>query len=58
MPDGPAGIVFTDTLKDCAVETPQLLPALTVIVPADELAVAEMELVEEVPLHPAGNVQL
>jgi hypothetical protein len=56
---GVAGIaVLTTILKVCAGDVPQLLFAVTVMFPLVVLAVAVMEFVAELPLHPPGNVHV
>ena len=54
---GVAGMLITFTTNDCAADVPHALLAVTVIFPLEALAVAAMELLTEVPLHPEGNVQ-
>lgn len=51
-------VVLTETESVCAAELPQLLFAVTLIVPPDAPAVVLMLLVEDDPLQPAGNVQV
>ena len=55
---GVAGIVFTTIACDEAVEVPQALLAVTVTLPAVELAVGVIELVVDVPVQPLGNVHV
>ena len=55
---GVAGTVDIDTPNVCAVELPQLLFAVTDIVPPVALAVALMLLVVDVPDHPLGSVHV
>lgn len=57
MVPGWEGVLVTVTGKLEAVEVPQALDAVTVIVPFVP-AVAEMLLVVLVPVHPPGNVQV
>jgi len=57
MVPGVVGMVFTVIAKFCAAEDPQALVAITEIVPLVASAVAEIELVVDVPLQPPGKVQ-
>lgn len=52
------GIVFTVIAKFCAEEDPHALVAITEIVPLLASAVAEIELVVDVPLQPLVKVQV
>ena len=52
---GVAGILSTVTTKLAAVLVPQLFVAVTEIVPDVPLSVAEILLVVDVPVQPAGN---
>jgi hypothetical protein len=59
MLPGVAGIaVLTTILNVCAGDVPQLLFAVTVILPLVELAIVVIEFVAELPLHPPGNVHV
>lgn len=53
-----AGIVFTVMACDDAADVPHALVAVTVMLPAVELAVAVIELVVDVPVQPLGNVHV
>ena len=55
---GCAGTVLTVTGSVCAAEEPQILFAVTCIVPPALPAVAMIVLVVDVPLQPAGNVHV
>lgn len=55
---GVAGMVLTVTDSACADDEPQALFAVTVTFPLEVLAVAVMELVEEVPDQSLGNVHV
>jgi hypothetical protein len=48
----------TDTFNVLAEEDPQALLAVTLIVPPNAPLTTEIELVEEVPVQPTGNVQV
>ena len=58
MAAGVGGITFTTMACEDATEVPQPLLAVTVMLPAVELAVAVKELVVDVPDHPLGNVHV
>ena len=58
MVDGVLGIAFTSTASDCAPELPQVLSAVTEIVPPAALAVALILSVVDVPLQPFGKDQV
>ena len=55
---GVAGMAVTEMAVVCAKEAPQLLLAVTVMFPLVLPATVLMVLVEELPLHPEGNVQV
>ena len=55
---GVAGMLIAVTLNVCAGEEPQELLAMTVTLPAVALAVALMEVLVELPVHPPGNDQV
>ena len=55
---GFSGIAGTVTLKVLVVPEPQALFAVTEIVPTVAPAVAEMDVVVELPLHPDGKVHV
>ena len=55
---GIAGIVIIVTAKLAALDDPQALFAITLIVPLVEPAVVEMLFVVDVPDQPLGNVQV
>jgi hypothetical protein len=55
---GVAGLLLTETASDWEVLLPQLLFAVTVILPLVVPAVTEMEFEEDEPTHPEGSVQL
>ena len=56
---GVAGVaVLTVMACDDADDVPQPLLAVTVILPAVELAVAVIEVVVDVPVQPLGNVHV
>ena len=55
---GVAGADETLTAKVCAVVLPQLLLAVTETLPLVEEGVAVIELVDELPVHPLGKVQV
>lgn len=58
MEPGCAGTVATVTLKVLAALVPQVLDAVTEILPPVVPAVAVIEVEVELPVHPAGKVQL
>ena len=58
MVAGCAGTAFTPTARVCAALVPQVLLAVTVMFPPVAPAVALIELVVDVPLHPPGNVHV
>ena len=58
MVAGCAGMPLTPTTRDWAVEEPQPLFALTVMVPPALPAVVAMLLVLLLPAHPAGRDQV
>ena len=55
---GVAGTVFTTIACDEAAEVPHPLLAVTVTLPAVELAVAVIELVVDVPVQPLGKIHV
>ncbi len=55
---GCAGVVAIVTASVLAVEGPQLLSAVTEIVPPLAPVVTVMEVVVLVPVHPLGKVQV
>ena len=55
---GVAGGLVTVTVNVCAADEPQLLFALTVMLPLVAPAVATMEVDVDVPDQPPGNVQV
>ena len=55
---GWAGAVITDTIRVLAVLVPQVFVAVTDIVPPVVPAVAVIDVVLELPVHPDGNVQV
>ena len=55
---GVIGGTVSVMLVVCAVEFPQVLPAVTEMVPPPVPSVAIIELVVEVPLHPDGKIQV
>ena len=55
---GVAGMAFVLTVSVRVVPLPQLLFAFTEIIPPEVPAVAFIELVVELPVHPEGNVQV
>ena len=55
---GWAGRLTGVTANVCAVDVPQELVAVTVMFPLVALAVAVMEVVVEVPVHPPGKTQV
>jgi hypothetical protein len=57
MVPGVGGAAPTDTVRLAAGDVPQAFEAATVTVPPVGPAVAVMEFVAEVPVHPPGNVQ-
>ena len=58
MVRGVEGMLFTVTLNDCAADEPQILFAVTVMLPLVVLEVAEMKLDVELPVHPLGRVHV
>ena len=52
---GIAGMVFTTIACDEADDAPHALLAVTVTLPAVELAIAVIELVVDAPVQPLGN---
>ena len=58
MVPGVAGALFTVTANVRAAEEPQKLLAITEMFPLVALAVALIEVVVEVPVHPPGNAQV
>lgn len=58
MAPGVGGIIFITMACEEAAEVPQPLLAVTVMLPAVELAVAVIELVVDVPVQPPGKVQV
>jgi hypothetical protein len=58
MAPGLAGAVIIETIKLCAADAPQESFAVTLIVPPVEPAVALIEFVVDVPVHPPGSVQV
>ena len=55
---GVAGNGTTVTASVCAIEFPQALLAVTVMLPLVALEVVLMEVVVELPVHPEGNTQV
>ncbi len=55
---GCAGVVDTVTISVLAGPAPHELSAVTEMVPPDEPAVALIDAVVELPLHPEGKVQV
>lgn len=55
---GLAGVAFTVTAEIRADDCPHTLLAVTAMLPLLELAVAIIEVVVDVPVHPLGNVQV
>lgn len=53
-----SGKLLMVTFKVLAPEDPQVLLALTLILPPIVPAVAVIEFIVELPVHPDGNVQL
>ena len=58
MAAGVAGTLPMLTASVCVDELPQLLLAITVILPPDDEGVTVMLLVVEVPVQPLGKVQV
>jgi len=58
MAPGCAGVGVTDTLKVRAALDPHELLAVTETVPPIEPALAVMEFVVELPVHPEGSVHV
>lgn len=58
MVDGFAGNGADVTESVCATPAPHTFDANTVMVPPAEPAITVIVLLDEVPLHPAGKVQL
>lgn len=58
MVPGVAGMLLTVTASVLTPEDPQALFAVTVTFPLVELAVALIDVVVEVPVHPPGNTQV
>ena len=58
MVRGVEGILSTVTLKDCAADEPQILFAVTVMLPLVVLEVTVMELDVELPVHALGRVHV
>lgn len=58
MIPGVAGTEFTVTASVVMADDPQPLFALTVTIPPDEPAVAEILVLVDVPDHPPGNVHV
>ena len=59
MGPGVTGVaVSTVIVCDEAADVPQALPAVTVMLPLVELAVVIIELVDDDPVHPLGNVHV
>jgi hypothetical protein len=56
MAPGAEGGVLTVTLLVCAADDPQTLLAVIEIFPLVTPAVALIKLVDELPVHPPGNV--
>lgn len=56
--EGVEGVVPAVTESVRAAEAPQLLFAVTEIVPPDEDGVAAIVLIADVPDHPEGNVHV
>ena len=55
---GSAGIVALDTFNVLALLEPQVLSAVTDMVPPEDPAVAVMEVVVELPVHPEGKLHV
>ena len=55
---GKVGAVFMFTVNVWAIDEPQALFAVTVILPPVVLATAEREFVVEIPVQPPGKVQV
>ena len=55
---GAEGTLLTVTANDWELEDPQELLATTDTLPPVELAVARIELVVELPVHPLGSVHV
>ena len=58
MVPGCAGRAVTETLNVRGVPEPQELLAVTEIVPPLEPGVADIDVEEELPLHPVGKVHV
>ena len=58
MAPGNVGVESTITASDCAAELPQVLLAVTKILPPALPAVVDIEFVVELPLQPLGKVQV
>ena len=58
MLPGCAGVVAKVTARFRGVDEPQVLFAVTEIVPPPPPAVAVIEFEEDVPVHPLGSVQV
>ena len=58
MIDGTAGILLLLILIICGAEFPQLLFAVTVMLPLDRPAIALIVFEVEVPVHPVGKFQV
>ena len=55
---GCAGVLLMVTANVCAVLLPQALSAVTVMLPPVDPTVVVIELVDDVPVHPPGNVHV
>ncbi len=55
---GCEGVVETETVSVRAILVPQKLLAVTETLPPDELAVALIDVVVELPLHPEGKLHV
>ena len=58
MVRGAEGTLSTVTLIDCDADEPQMLFAVTVMLPLVVFEVALMELDVELPVHPLGKVHV
>lgn len=55
---GLAGVVVTVIANTCGVDEPHALVAVTEMVPLVAFAAVVMDVVADVPVHPAGNVHV